>query len=270
MEWRGRATAVTSAPQNRFRRFTQRMVNTWLRLRLPAPVYRGAACRTAACFAGRRKGAFLIRTGRWRPSVSHDAGATQIEGQREVGATLLGGHVESARRVAMVLEARKTPCFRLEAIDRKGLVVTAAGMRDMIDAAAERAAVPAIDEIEGQGGMDRNCRMQAGGGFPGLEAHSGNRFARSPGRGQGDAAPVARDDVAALHQSGCLYLQTLQRGIDIAHGSARSPLLAHHMPGLERLPHFEIDAAMLDGAVKGETEFKLRFEPSGIERIDRH
>jgi hypothetical protein len=29
----------------------------------------------------------------------------------------------------------------------------------MIDAAAERAAVPAIDEIEDQGGMDGNCRM---------------------------------------------------------------------------------------------------------------
>src|SRR3984893_5768217 len=169
----------------------------------------------------------------------------------------------------MVLEARKTACFRLEAIDRKGLIVTAAGMGDMIDAAAERAAVPAIDEIEGQGSMDRNRWMQAGGGFPGLEAHSGNRFARSPGRGEGEAAPVAGDDVAALHQAGCLDLQTLHRGIDIAHGSARSTLLAHHMPGLERLPHFELDAAMLDGAVKGETEFKLRREPGGIERITR-
>ena len=30
------------------------MVNGWLRLRLPAPVYRGAARRIAARFAGRR------------------------------------------------------------------------------------------------------------------------------------------------------------------------------------------------------------------------
>src|SRR5205807_7599487 len=149
MECRGRATSVTRAPQNRFRRFTQRMVNAWLRLWLPAPVYRGAARRIATRFAGRRKGG----TERRRPSVSHDAGAAKIEGQREVGATLLGRRVESARRVAMVLEARQTACFRLEAVDRKGLVVTAAGMGDMIDAAAERAAVPAIDEIEDQGGM---------------------------------------------------------------------------------------------------------------------
>jgi hypothetical protein len=41
-------------------------------------------------------------------SISDGAGAAKIEGQREVGATLLGGRVESARRVAMVLETRET------------------------------------------------------------------------------------------------------------------------------------------------------------------
>src|ERR1700719_4331630 len=126
----------------------------------------------------------LGRTGGRGPSVSHDAGAAKIEGQREIGRALLGGHVESAGRVAMVLETRKTACFRLKTVDRKGLVVTAAGMGDMIDAAAERAAVPTIDDIEGQGGMDRNCGMQAIGWPPSLEAHAADRFARSPGRGQ--------------------------------------------------------------------------------------
>src|ERR1700730_16846250 len=195
MQLRGRVTSVKRAPQNRFRRFTQRMVNASLRLRLPAPVYWVLAREIATRFAGRPKRG----TARRRPTVSHDAGAAKIEGQREVGATLLGGRVETARRVAMVLEARQTACFRLEAVDRKGLVVTAAGMRDMIDAAPERAAVPAVGDVEGQGGMDRNCGMQAGGGFPGLEAHAGNRFAGSPSRSQGDATPVAGDDVAALH-----------------------------------------------------------------------
>src|ERR1700704_3656231 len=157
-------------------------------------------------------------TERRRPSVSH-AGPSKIKGEREVGAMLLGRLVESARRVAMVLETRQTTRFRLKTVDRKGLVVAAAGVRGMIEAAAERAAVPAIDDIEGQGGMNWNCGMQAGGGFPGLETHTGNRFARRPGRGQGDAAPVAGDNVAPLHQSGCLDLQTLHRRIDIAHGS---------------------------------------------------
>src|ERR1700719_2397770 len=124
----------------------------------------------------------LGRTGGRGPSVSHDAGAAKIEGQREIGRALLGGHVESAGRVAMVLETRKTACFRLKTVDRKGLVVTAAGMGDMIDAA-----VRTIDDIEGQGGMDRNCGMQAIGWPQSLEAHAADRFARSPGRGQRNA-----------------------------------------------------------------------------------
>ena len=37
-----------------------------------------------------------------------NAGAAKIERQREVGATLLWRRVESARRVAMVLETRQT------------------------------------------------------------------------------------------------------------------------------------------------------------------
>src|SRR5208337_1084025 len=110
-------------------------------------------------------------------------------------------------------------------------------------------------------------RMQTIGGLPGLEAHPGDGFARSPGRGQRDAPPVAGDEVAALHQPARLELQTFHRGIDIAHGAARSALLAHHIPRLKRLPHFELDAALLDGTVEGKPEFKLRLIPSRIARI---
>ena len=66
-------------------------------------------------------------------------GAAQIEGQREIGRTLLGRHVESSRRVSVVLETRQPPGLRLKAVHRKRLVVAAAWMRDVEDAAAEGA-----------------------------------------------------------------------------------------------------------------------------------
>ena len=62
--------------------------------------------------------------------------------------------------MAMILEPRETACLRLVTIDRKGIVVAAARMGDMVDAAAERAAVPGIDDVEGQRRMDRNRRVQ--------------------------------------------------------------------------------------------------------------
>ena len=43
-----------------------------------------------------------------------------------------------------------------------------------------------------------------------------------------------------------LDLQPLDGGIDIAHRAAGRALFAEHMPRLERLAHFELDAAALD------------------------
>jgi len=95
-----------------------------------------------------------------------DARTPQIERQRKIGRALLNGGIESTRRVPMVLEARKTARFGLEAVDRKGLVVAPARMGDMIDATAERAAIPAIDDVEGQRRMNRYRRMQTIGRLP--------------------------------------------------------------------------------------------------------
>jgi hypothetical protein len=64
-----------------------------------------------------------------------------------------------------------------------------------------------------------------------------------------------------------LDLQALDRGIDIAHGAADRALLAHDVPGLERLPEFELDAALGDRAEEGEAEFLLRREPGRIEGV---
>src|SRR6516165_12480384 len=41
------------------------------------------------------------------------------------------------RRVALLLEARTPPCFRLVRVHRIGLVVASTRMRDVVDAAAE-------------------------------------------------------------------------------------------------------------------------------------
>ena len=66
-------------------------------------------------------------------------------------------HRPSARRTAMVPgrvahaeESRQTAALGLEGIDRKALVAPAAGMRDMILAAALGAVHPRIEQIEGQ------------------------------------------------------------------------------------------------------------------------
>ena len=53
----------------------------------------------------------------------------------------------------------------------------------------------------------------------------------------------------------------------IADGAAGRGFLAQDMPGFDRLAEFDVDAAMLDRAVKRETEFKMRREPFGLDRI---
>ena len=53
--------------------------------------------------------------------------------------------------------------------------------------------------------------------------------------------------MAALDKAGRLDLQPLDRRIDIAHGPAAGPL-AQHVPGFERLAHFQCNAAMVDPA----------------------
>jgi hypothetical protein len=65
-------------------------------------------------------------------------------------------------------ESRESAALGLISIDRKGLIVASAGMDHMVLAAAERPAVPGIDQVEGEGGMNANGGVQARGGIPGL------------------------------------------------------------------------------------------------------
>ncbi len=108
-----------------------------------------------------------------------------------------GLDVDRAGRVAMLLEPRPAPRLRLIGIDREGIIAAAARVGDMIDAAAERAPVPTIDDVEGQGRIDRQGRMQAAGQLPGLVAQPGHRLhATRRSAVIGSGAAVAGDGVA--------------------------------------------------------------------------
>src|SRR5262249_57080878 len=88
-------------------------------------------------------------------------GCSQVESQRKFVAALLARRIDLAGRVAVILEAGEPPRLGLVRIDRFCFIIATAGMGDMIDAAAERAAVPAVDQVKGQGRMDGDGRMQA-------------------------------------------------------------------------------------------------------------
>jgi hypothetical protein len=67
---------------------------------------------------------------------SHEPGPPQIDGQREFGGSLLGWHIERARRVAMVLKSMAAARFRLKTVDQESFIVASARMRGMVNAAA--------------------------------------------------------------------------------------------------------------------------------------
>lgn len=74
----------------------------------------------------------------------------------------------------MILKPCQPPRLSFVAIDRFGLVAAPPGVSDVIDAAAERASIPSIDNIEGQWRMNRDGRMKPGRWLPSLKAHAGN------------------------------------------------------------------------------------------------
>ncbi len=85
------------------------------------------------------------------PSFSLQERGPQVEGQRKLICAFLGRRLHRTRRMAVVLEARQPPRLGLVGVDGLGVVAAAAGMGDVIDAAAQRAAVPGVDQVEGQG-----------------------------------------------------------------------------------------------------------------------
>src|SRR5450755_470008 len=79
----------------------------------------------------------------------------QVEGQGKFKGAFLARRVDLAGGVAMILKPGQPPRFGFIGIDRLGVITAPAGVRDMIDAAAQRPAVPGIDQVERQRRLNR-------------------------------------------------------------------------------------------------------------------
>ena len=208
-------------------------------------------CRDAVDVGGRFHSFEVLP---YTASKRHVDRRPQVERQREVRVALLGRVAHRTGRVADVEEPRQAPAFRLVRVDRKDVEVPSSGMRDVVDAAAHRALVPCVQDVEHQRRVHRNRRMQAARRLPCPIAHAGDELAdRSRGM-QRHAPAVARDDVARAGHAGHLDLQPLDRGIHVPNRPSGARFFAHHMPRLERLPQLEVHAAARHGAVQRETE----------------
>ena len=62
-----------------------------------------------------------------------------------------------------------------------------------------------------------------------------------------------------------LYLQALDRGIDIARRAAGGDFIAQHVPGFDGPAQFDLDAALDHGAEAREAEFEEGREPVELE-----
>ena len=92
--------------------------------------------------------------------------------------------------MAVILETSATASLGLVGVDRKGLVIASAGMRRMIDAAAERAPVPGVDDVESQRRMAADGRVQASVRFQALKRTPATNSPARPVGVSGTRAPL--------------------------------------------------------------------------------
>ena len=125
-------------------------------------------------------------------------------------------------------------------------------MRHVVLAAAERAAHPGVDQVEGQ----RRVHADASDAAPTAAARRGSarrRRTRRPCRSA--AAARARPLQVSTWRSPTrpvtLTCSALDRRIDVAHRAAGRALLAQHVPGLERQAQFDLDAARAKSPSRG-------------------
>ena len=109
------------------------------------------------------------------------------------------------------------------------------------------------------------CRPEAG--CQALKRTPGHRLAGAPVAVIGMRRPLQVMTWRPGDEAVGLDLQPLDRGIDVAHRAAAAALFAQHMPGLERLAQFQLDAAVVDLAEDGKAEFALRLEPVRLESV---
>ena len=108
-------------------------------------------------------------------------------------------------------------------------------------------------------GCRHDCRL------PGAKAHARDRLALPAGRRQRQGAAVAGDRMAAVVDAPHQHLEALERAVDVARRAAGGVLLAHHVPGLERLAQLEREVAAFDRAADRKAELEVRQEPGVLE-----
>ena len=110
-------------------------------------------------------------------------------------------------------------------------------------------------------------RVQAVGRLPGAETHAANKLADLAGRPQRHRHAIAGQHIAVTRQATEFDLHALQRGVDIAYRAAAPALLAQHMPGLQGLTQFQLDALDTEIAGFGKAELEVRSKPLAVQAI---
>ncbi len=189
-----------------------------------------------------------------------------MNGKSASGAT--GRHARSCPGVwPMPEEAREAPALGLECVDRE--TCRSCDRRDGRRGTGSRrpsAASHVSDEIERQAA--NAPRWWGAVQLDGCQARyrtPATILADAPGGAQRQRATVAGHGIAIGRQAGHLHLHALDRRVDVANGTARRALLAHHVPRLERMTHFELDAARLEVAVLRKAELEVRREPRAVD-----
>src|SRR5215471_3072816 len=193
----------------------------------------------------------------------------QVESHRIFERPLFAGQAEQSRRMAEILEARQAPRLRFIRVHWQGLVVASARVGNVVDAAAERAAAPAIENVEGERGVDIDGRVERRRQLPRLEAYAGDVFAGPAGWRQRNEPSVAGDGMAVGIKTLDLHLQPLDRGVDKARGDASGRIVAQYVPRLERVSQFNFHAAVGHCAIERKTQLTLRMKPPRVEVIAR-
>src|SRR5581483_1317029 len=115
-----------------------------------------ALCRARPARRPCRRTRPLARLGVRHPTLSpkHHCSmrelSPQVESERKFEAALLAWRVDPAGRMAVIRTPGETARFRLVRIDRFCFIITTARVRHVIDAAAQRPAVPGVDQVKGE------------------------------------------------------------------------------------------------------------------------
>src|ERR1039458_2431593 len=126
----------------------------------------------------------------------------QIQREREFRIAFLRWHSHHTRRVAGILKPGQAAALCLLSVDGELLVGPSAGMRHMIRAAADRASGPGIHDVEHQGRVYRDVRVEARWRLPRAITHPRHKFAAFARGMERHPATVASHHEALAGHSG--------------------------------------------------------------------